>query len=111
MNYLLDTCALIWLVNNAVELGPRARQACLAPSSGIMVSVASAWEIALKQARGKLALSQPVAQWWNHALQRYSLTEVPISASIAMASVALPPIHADPADRLLAATALEHQLT
>jgi len=67
--------------------------------------------MALKLARRKLALRKPLTQWWAEALSRYSLEELPITAAIAIRSVGLDPIHNDPADRLLIATAQEHGLT
>jgi PIN domain nuclease of toxin-antitoxin system len=111
MNCLLDTCALIWLVQGGQELGPDALNACAEPGGGLHVSAASAWELALKQARGKLTLPRPIADWWKEVLQRHALSELPVSAQIAIASVSLPAIHSDPADRLLIATAQHYHLT
>src|SRR5437762_13701687 len=111
MNCLLDTRALIWLVNGAPELSAVARRACSDPNARIYVSAASAWEIALKHARGKLALAGSVSNWWPQALARHGLVELPITGEIAIASTALPGVHADPADRLLIATAQQCQLT
>ena len=110
MNYLLDTCTLIWLVNGAQEFGPEARLACEDATARLHVSAASAWEMALKQARGKLVLQRPISEWWKQAMAGHGLTELPVTAEIAIASTALPPIHTDPADRLLIATAQRHQL-
>jgi PIN domain nuclease of toxin-antitoxin system len=111
MNCLLDTCALIWLVNGAPELGSEARRACSDAGARIYVSAATAWEMALKNARGKLTLPGPIQNWWNQALARHGLLELPITAEIAIASTALPGLHNDPADRLLIVTAQQHQLT
>ena len=108
MNYLLDTCALIWLACGARELSPAAREACGDASSRIHVSAASAWEIALKAARRKLSLHYPASEWWKRALTVHALIELPITAELAIASTALPLLHADPIDRLLVATAQQH---
>jgi PIN domain nuclease of toxin-antitoxin system len=110
VNYLLDTCTLIWLINGGLDLSPGARQACSDPAAMLYVSAASAWEIAIKQGRGKLVLQHPIADWWKKALERHRLKELPISGATAISSVALPPIHSDPADRLLIATAQQHRL-
>src|SRR5271157_208739 len=105
VNYLLDTCALLWLVNGGQDLNPAARRACAEPAARMHVSAASAWEISLKEKRGKLALGCAIADWWSKAVRRYALAELPVSAQIAIASVSLPAIHSDPADRLRIATA------
>jgi PIN domain nuclease of toxin-antitoxin system len=111
VNYLLDTCGLIWLVNGAAELSSGARAACGQPGIVLCVSAISSWEMALKQARKKLSLQKPLLEWWAEAIARHALVELPISAKIAIRSVELESIHGDPADRLLIATAQEHGLT
>ena len=111
MNYLLDSCTLIWLVNGDPQLSTEAHKACGDSSSIIFVSAASAWEIALKHARGKLSLQLPVSEWWPKALERHGLIELPITGQIASVSAALPRLHNDPFDRALIATAQEHHLT
>ena len=110
MSYLLDTCALIWLTNGGKDLSPKARQICGDINYRLHVSAASAWEVALKQVRGKLALESPAANWWKGAISLHRLVELGITGEIAIVSTSLPPIHADPADRLLVATALHYRL-
>ena len=111
MKYLLDSCTLIWLVNGDPQLSAEARKACGDSSARIFVSAASAWEIALKHARGKLGLQLPVSEWWPKALERHGLIELPITGQIASVSAALPRLHNDPFDPVLIATAQEHRLT
>ena len=109
MIYLLDTCTLIWLVNDSQELSLEARRACK-DAKRLHVSAVSAWEMALKHARGKLALQGPIATWWKLVVDGHGLIDLPVTAEIALGSTSLPPIHTDPADRLLIATAQRHQL-
>ena len=52
--YLLDTCALLWWMADAPELGRGARRAIGNRRSHIIVSVASLWEVAIKHRRGRL---------------------------------------------------------
>ncbi|HXR07237.1 MAG TPA: type II toxin-antitoxin system VapC family toxin [Candidatus Acidoferrum sp.] len=110
MKYILDTCALIWLVNGDSQLSPEATRICAHPESQLYVSAVSAWEIALKVARRKLSLRTPPEDWWWRALAQHQLEELPITSRIAIAAAALAPIHNDPFDRVLVATAAEHGL-
>lgn len=48
MNYLLDTCALLWLVNGDARLPPRARQAIADPQATIFLSALAAAEVAIE---------------------------------------------------------------
>jgi PIN domain nuclease of toxin-antitoxin system len=49
-----------------------------------------------------------VAEWWQTAIAQHGIVCIPVSAEIALASVALPPHHNDPADRIIIATAMHH---
>ncbi len=109
MSHLLDTCALLWLVNDDPQLSAPCREAC-ATAFPLCVSAATAWELALKHRKGRLHLPFAPIDWWNRAVEAFALRVIPISAEIAMESTALPDLHADPADRLLVATARRHQL-
>jgi PIN domain nuclease of toxin-antitoxin system len=51
------------------------------------------------------------AEWWREAITRHGLIEIPLSAQIAIDSVALARIHNDPADRMIIATARQQNLT
>jgi len=110
VKYLLDTCALIWLVNGDSQLSPQAIRLCAHPESQLCVSAVSAWEIALKAAGRKLSLPLPPEVWWRRALDHHELGELPITSQVAMAAAALEAIHNDPFDRVLIATAAEYDL-
>lgn len=71
-------------------------------------SAASAWEIAVKQALGKLKL--PTDGDLVASLARHSMVPLAISVQHAVAAGRLPPLHRDPFDRLLVAQALEEGL-
>ena len=108
---LLDTCALIWLASDSPALSRGAKDALLKNSGYLFVSSFSAWEIALKSTKGKLTLQDlSPADWFARVLSHHHLTEIPVNAVIAAGSVALPPLHSDPADRVLIATAQLHGL-
>ncbi len=106
MRLLLDTCALLWLVGDPEQLSDPALEALSAEDAQLFVSAISAFEVALKVRKGKLALSQPAREWFKGALLAHRLVEVPISSSIAAHACEVPLAHGDPADRMIVATAL-----
>ena len=110
MNYLLDTCSLLWLTDDARKLSEKVRAALARADAGVFVSPVTAWELGIKVARGKLKLPRPVSEWFSEVCRRYALNEVPVTGLLAARSTELPAIHADPFDRLLVATAAEHDL-
>jgi PIN domain nuclease of toxin-antitoxin system len=60
MNLLLDTHVFLWTVDNDPQLSPAARAAITDGNNLVFVSAATAWEIAIKKATGKLDLPQPL---------------------------------------------------
>jgi PIN domain nuclease of toxin-antitoxin system len=108
MTVVLDTNALIWLLEDKVELGERATQEIddAFRSTGVLISAASFWEVAMLSARKRIVLHRPVAHWRLDAL-RLGIEEVPLDGALAIDAVALPDLHADPADRFVVATALK----
>jgi PIN domain nuclease of toxin-antitoxin system len=106
--YVLDTHAWIWLVLDDPRLDSQARKALLrgGEQNRLFVAAISVWELALLEAAGRLALARPLGQWVEGALATRGLRLVPLSAEIAVASQQLPGrFHADPADRMIVATA------
>ena len=107
---LLDTCALIWLVSGE-PVAPAAERAIIAAGlhGGIFVSPVSAWEVGMlarpRPGRGLTFLPDP-RTWFSRVLARPGIRLTPLTAEIAVDVSFLPePLHADPADRLLIATA------
>lgn len=110
MNYLLDTCALVWLVNGSPQLTSNARQAIASPQATVYLSVLAAAELSIKVAKGRIKLALPVQQWVENAVRLHHLTLLPLELGPAAAAGLLPWIHSDPFDRLLIATARQHSL-
>jgi PIN domain nuclease of toxin-antitoxin system len=108
---LLDTCVLLWLATAQVHLSPRARALIGAHASELFVSAISAFELSLKHARGRLVLPLEPEVWFETALAQHGIEALPVDWRIAARSAALPFHHADPADRILVATALQRGLT
>ena len=108
---ILDTHVLIWAVEGDARLGPAARTAITeaAPEEGVGISAITPWEIALLSEKGRLRLSRDVGAWIDAALGLPGVRLAPILPAIAIDSVRLPgTFHADPADRLIVATARHH---
>lgn len=111
---LLDTHAWIWYLSNPELLSERAREAVEAAKKdgGIHVSCISTWELFLLVKRGRLVLTQDETAWVHRAEGLSFLKFVPVDNEIARLSVQLPsPLHEDPADRIIAATARALGLT
>ncbi len=106
---VLDTCTLLWLVQG--QGLPPAVARTIDDADAAFVSAMSALEIGIKVAKGRLSLPLPPRAWWAAALEQHGLAEVPVEGDIALRAAALPPVHADPADRVILATALHLRAT
>ena len=106
---ILDTHTWIWLVSEPSKLSQKAH-AAINYAETIGVCPISCWEIATKVAQGKLILDREVQVWVQQALARPHVTLTAISAEIAITAGQLGQqgLHGDPADQLIAATAMEH---
>lgn len=106
---LLDTHALVWWVAEPARLSVRARRAILAAASDrrLCASAASVLEIATLLRRGRLTLSAEPAQWLDdlRALPELRIESVGFEVA-ARAGSFDGPVHGDPIDRLLIATAM-----
>lgn len=106
MRLLLDTHALLWWLAGE-ELAPRARAEIADPGNFVVVSAASAWEISIKKALGKLVAPDDLAR----QVEVNDFVPLPIAIAHALAAEQLPRHHADPFDRVLIAQAQIEQLT
>ena len=109
---LLDTQILLWSRFGDARLGRRAHQQIerSAREGSVAVSAVSFWEVAMLHHKGRLTLLRSVASW-RQALLLEGLVEIPMDGEIGIRAATLPDFHADPADRLIVATALEgHRL-
>jgi PIN domain nuclease of toxin-antitoxin system len=107
MSVLLDTNALIWLLDDDAALGGRATQEIehALRNTRLLTSAASFWEVGMLVAKKRIVLDRAVDRWRLDAL-RSGIEEVPLDGELAIDSVALPDLHADPADRFIVAAAL-----
>ena len=101
---ILDTCALLWLVGGSKKLSRSALKEINA-ASAVYVSVISGFEIALKVGARKLELSHPVEEWFKRVAEHHGLTILALDLAGCIAAAKLPPIHDDPFDRFIIASA------
>lgn len=102
MKLLLDTHAVLWALSDPDRLSPHARDRIAHAGTTVAVSAASAWEIAIKRAAGKLTFDADLSQ----AIDDADFEELPITVAHALAAGDLPPLHKDPFDRMLVAQAM-----
>jgi len=105
---LLDTHILLWWLNDSPELPVVARRAIRDVTSEVFVSVATAWEIAIKKSVGKLDF--PTARMSEILVEAGFLT-LSIHLDHAIEAARLPLHHGDPFDRMLVAQAQREGLT
>jgi len=104
MKLLLDTHVLIWWFNDPSKLSPRASSLLRSPANSVLVSAASAWELAIKVNLGKLD-ALPLVSELSRYTEEEGFTELPINLEHAVRAGLLPRYHRDPFDRLLVAQA------
>ena len=107
---ILDTCALLWLASGDKTLS-RATVKKIDEAPAVYVSAISGFEIAIKVAKGKLKLPLRPRDWFERVVEHHDLTVLPLTLDICIAGVELPPLHDDPCDRFIIATAKLNDLT
>jgi len=106
LTVLLDTHTLLWSFISTKSLSKEASEILRDKSTEILVSAASAWEIATKVRIGKLPEAEALEVRFLEALQEVGFVLVPISAETALRAGRLTADHGDPFDRMIAAQAL-----
>ena len=106
---LLDTHVWLWSTGASDRLGARTRTLIEDPANDLWLSVASAWEIAIKARRG-LELGIPVDEYVRSRLRLGRIRQLDIRLDHVLAVANLPEHHRDPFDRLLIAQAQAENL-
>jgi PIN domain nuclease of toxin-antitoxin system len=101
---LLDTHALLWWLEHDRRLSAAAHKVIREPSTQVLVSAGSLWEIAIKHRLGKLNAPNLVNNFQKE-LDEEGFVELPITAKHAIRAALLPTNHKDPFDRVLIAQA------
>jgi PIN domain nuclease of toxin-antitoxin system len=102
---LLDTCTLLWLASAQSRLPSSAIELIRQHAGFLFVSSITAFEIGLAERKRRLSLPMPAERYYAIALKTHGVHEIAIDGVIAARSTALPALHADPADRMIVATA------
>lgn len=105
MRLLLDTHCWLWYLLTPEKLNPEAQEILRDPDNEVFFSTASAWEIVVKFALGKLDLPQPPSEYVPDRLEVLGYQELPIRQDHVLRIESLPSHHRDPFDRVLIAQA------
>ena len=111
MSYLLETHAFLWAVMQPRELSAKVRRLLENPATEILVSAATAWEIATKFRLGRLPSAAPIVADIDGVVARLGARWLAIGQAHAMRAGGYPQDHRDPFDRMLAAQAEVEALT
>lgn len=110
MNLLLDTHVFLWLNDTPEKLSSTALAACQDENNTLFLSLASAWEIQIKQQLGKLELRESLQTLISTQQQQNGLQLLPIELAHIEALSQLPTVHRDPFDRLLIAQSIQQHM-
>jgi PIN domain nuclease of toxin-antitoxin system len=108
---LLDTHIWLWSTSEPSKISRSVARALADSRNEIWVSPVSTWEVVVLYAKGRLRIEGGPEAWIQRSVSLTPLREAPLTHEIALATRTITLPHNDPADRLLAATALVHGLT
>ena len=115
MRILLDSHVFVWAKCAPENLSDDARDALIDPANDVFVSVASAWELWIKHLRKPMKELAPVldsgAPGFLDAARESGLDVLEITLDHAAAAAALPLVHRDPFDRMIAGQAIVDRMT
>jgi PIN domain nuclease of toxin-antitoxin system len=109
MRYLLDTHTYLWFSLNSPKLSKAAMSLIENPDNQIFISMASLWEISIKNSLGKLTLSGSYESIYQEILEE-SIEVLPINFWHTNQLNSLPFHHQDPFDRMIASQALVEEM-
>lgn len=111
-SYLVDTHVVLWLLTEPDSVDPSTRDVLADPANGLVVSAASAMEVATKTRLGRLPPAYAaLVQSWEQRVRDLRATELAITAQHAVLAGSLAWEHRDPFDRFLAAQAIIENVT
>src|SRR5580658_8412696 len=111
MKILLDTCTFLWIASESPRLSKTAAAVFLDRNNDRYLSTASAWEIGIKHAIGRLPLPERPDLFVPRAREASGITALEIDEESALHAGRLPSLHSDPFDRMLVAQAIMHGMT
>jgi len=111
MRYLLDTHIWLWSLLAPDKLNHNVEEVLRNNDNEFYISPITIWETLILAERGRIELDPTPEEWIVVALERSSVKEAKLSHAIAIKSRSVQLPHKDPADRFIAATAFEYDLT
>lgn len=106
MKFLLDTHSFIWFFSGDSQLSNTAQIYIEDVEHEKIISLASVWEMAIKQSKNKLTLALPLKDYIQQKLKLEDFELLPISLNHLAIISSLPFYHNDPFDRLIIAQAI-----
>ena len=110
MRLLLDTCTFLWMTLGSSRLSETALRLLEDAGNEVLLSSASAWEISIKWAAGKLPLPRPPHEFIPIQRSQHLLAPLPIQEEDVLHLHRLPSLHRDPFDRILVSQAISQGL-
>ena len=105
MKYLLDTHAALWFFGGQEKLSPTALGVVRDPATEKCISIASAWELAIKIGTSKLQFEGGISEFFR-VIEKNGFGLLAITAEHVRCLETLPLLHRDPFDRILIASAM-----
>ncbi|MDF5720939.1 MAG: PIN domain-containing protein [Rhizonema sp. PD37] len=106
---VLDTHLWLWFINANLNQFPSHWLAQIEAAPQVGVSPVSCYEVALAHSRGRIELPSTPTEWFTGALTTAGIELFPVTEVIVSRAVDLSPVHKDPFDRLIIATALVYR--
>ena len=110
MNLLLDTHLLLWAAANERMMSAEAEQLVQDPANTLWFSAASIWEVAIKRGLDRADFRADPGVLRAGLLEN-GYRELAVDGRHCLPLLSLPPLHADPFDRILIAQALTEGMT
>ena len=111
MKAILDTHIWLWFLLDSKNLSAKHKSFIRDEANELFLSAISIWEAHLLIEKKRLKVKLPADTWIEQALEKFPIREAPLSFKIARLSRKIDLPHSDPADRFIAATAIECGLT
>lgn len=107
--YLLDTHALVFFLDDNPDLPAKTRDV-IESEETLYISIASFWELAIKESIGKIKLPAAIHELMDYCIDN-GISIIPIEADHLSRIKDLPKYHGDPFDRMIICQAMVHDLT
>jgi PIN domain nuclease of toxin-antitoxin system len=111
MKLLLDTCTFLWIASESPRISKTAAALFMDRNNQRYLSAASAWEIGIKHASGRLPLPERPEIFVPKIREASGIQALQIDEESALHAAKLPALHSDPFDRMLIAQAIVHGMT